>query len=389
MTTDDSDDAAAPDDDSRPLAPRRKALPSPRARAPLPAKTRPTPPLKPKPAAAGIASNAVRLDAPHVLAPVTSPGRGADDEESGSIEPPPSSGRLRHLGEQMARDEAERELVDDATREPPEPHAAPPSSRRNLAAKRTRTPDAVAEPSDAQVRALRADVQPPPVEKPGIHRGLVAAIAFALGIAATLAAQSAMRDGNTPAAGGSDDDRVASGDDATRSTPPPSRADPGGESEPANSAEAPVAVAERSAVEPNAAGERVPRGGSIPVTDAKSLAASSSAVTSTSAAASAAPTAAVSAAPAALAEFDKAAAAAAVAGAAGAAAGCADGVHSGRAPMAITFAPSGRVTVAVIAGYSPLAGTSVGSCVANAMRSARVPPFSGGPMTVRKTVSVP
>jgi hypothetical protein len=287
----------------------------------------------------------------------------------------------------MTRDEAAREHVDDATREAPEP---PPSSRRNLAAKRTRTPDAVAEPSDARVRAPRVDVQPPPAEKPGIHRGLVAAIAFALGIAATLAAQSAMRDGTTSAARESDE-RVASGDDATPSTPTASRA--GGESEPANSAEAPVAVAERSAVEPNAADDRVPHGGSIPVTDATSATIATTSVTASAtsarAAASAAPSAAVSAAPAALAEFDKAAAAAAVAGAAGAAAGCADGVHSGRAPMAITFAPSGRVTVAVIAGYSPLAGTSVGSCVANAMRSARVPPFSGGPMTVRKTVSVP
>ena len=86
--------------------------------------------------------------------------------------------------------------------------------------------------------------------------------------------------------------------------------------------------------------------------------------------------------------FDKAVARAAVNGAAGAAAGCGDGSVKGRAPMAITFAPSGRVTQAVIAGYSPLAGTSVGSCVARAMRSARVPPFTGPPVTVRKTVTV-
>ena len=55
-------------------------------------------------------------------------------------------------------------------------------------------------------------------------------------------------------------------------------------------------------------------------------------------------------------------------------------------PVSVTFAPSGRATVAQVGGT--LAGTAVGSCVALAMRSVRVPAFSGAPVTVRKMVSV-
>jgi hypothetical protein len=55
-------------------------------------------------------------------------------------------------------------------------------------------------------------------------------------------------------------------------------------------------------------------------------------------------------------------------------------------PVSVTFAPSGRATVAQVGGT--LAGTAVGSCVALAMRSVSVPAFSGAPVTVRKTVSV-
>ena len=93
-------------------------------------------------------------------------------------------------------------------------------------------------------------------------------------------------------------------------------------------------------------------------------------------------------APAELPDFNPAEGSAAVAAAAGAATGCSDGKHKGRAPMSVTFSPSGRVTAAVVAGYSPLAGTTVGSCIARVMRSARVSPFKGAPVTVRKTVII-
>lgn len=59
----------------------------------------------------------------------------------------------------------------------------------------------------------------------------------------------------------------------------------------------------------------------------------------------------------------------------------------GSARVAVTFAPSGQATIAVIEG-PPFAGTQVGSCVARAFREARVRPFSGGPVTVRKSVRI-
>ena len=60
---------------------------------------------------------------------------------------------------------------------------------------------------------------------------------------------------------------------------------------------------------------------------------------------------------------------------------------SGVAQVTITFAPSGRVTTALVAG-PPFAGTPTGGCVASTLRSARVPPFVGEPVTVRKTVTI-
>jgi hypothetical protein len=85
--------------------------------------------------------------------------------------------------------------------------------------------------------------------------------------------------------------------------------------------------------------------------------------------------------------FDVNAARAAVAAAARVAAGCGDGVHKGSAPVAITFAPTGRVTTAVVQG-GPLLGTPVASCVAQSMRSASVPPHSDGYVTVSRTVQI-
>jgi hypothetical protein len=57
----------------------------------------------------------------------------------------------------------------------------------------------------------------------------------------------------------------------------------------------------------------------------------------------------------------------------------------GVARIAVTFAPSGRVTQSVVQG-PPFAGTASASCMALALRSAKAPPFEGGTVTVRKSV---
>jgi hypothetical protein len=63
------------------------------------------------------------------------------------------------------------------------------------------------------------------------------------------------------------------------------------------------------------------------------------------------------------------------------------GDPTGPATVVVTFAPSGRATRAVING-GPFAGTSTGGCIANAMRTASVTPFSGDLVNVRKTVAI-
>lgn len=85
--------------------------------------------------------------------------------------------------------------------------------------------------------------------------------------------------------------------------------------------------------------------------------------------------------------FNVDAARASLAGAAGGASSCGDGTTSGTASVAVTFARSGRATVAIVG--APLSGTGVGSCVARMMRSASVPIYSGDIVTVRSTVTVP
>jgi predicted Zn finger-like uncharacterized protein len=88
-----------------------------------------------------------------------------------------------------------------------------------------------------------------------------------------------------------------------------------------------------------------------------------------------------------LAAFDKNAAVAALGAAAANAGGCKkpDG-PTGSGKVSVTFAPSGRATATSVAGE--LAGTEVGGCVARLFRSAKVPPFSGDPVTVSKSFSV-
>lgn len=52
----------------------------------------------------------------------------------------------------------------------------------------------------------------------------------------------------------------------------------------------------------------------------------------------------------------------------------------------ITYAPSGRVTSATVSGV--FAGTSIGGCIATALRGARVPPFSGEHVSVKHTAAL-
>lgn len=59
--------------------------------------------------------------------------------------------------------------------------------------------------------------------------------------------------------------------------------------------------------------------------------------------------------------------------------GCAAGRH-GAAIVRATVRPDGRVSSAVVTGA--FAGTPQGSCIARAMRSVRLPPFSGAPVVV-------
>lgn len=63
------------------------------------------------------------------------------------------------------------------------------------------------------------------------------------------------------------------------------------------------------------------------------------------------------------------------------------GDPSGYATVVVTFAPSGRVTSAALTG-APFAGTETGGCIASRFRTARVPPFAGQHVTVKKTVTI-
>ncbi|MRG93464.1 hypothetical protein [Polyangium spumosum] len=87
-------------------------------------------------------------------------------------------------------------------------------------------------------------------------------------------------------------------------------------------------------------------------------------------------------------EFSRSAASSALGAAAGRAAGCRSPTDpAGTARVSVTFAPSGRATSAIVNG-PPFAGTRTGGCIAAAFRSASVPPFSGGPVTVSKSVTI-
>lgn len=83
--------------------------------------------------------------------------------------------------------------------------------------------------------------------------------------------------------------------------------------------------------------------------------------------------------------FDASAAASAMNAAAGAAQACrVEGMPRAMARVSVTFAPSGRVTTAMVDG-ARFAGNPAAGCVARTFRNARVNPFSGPPVTVHKT----
>jgi predicted Zn finger-like uncharacterized protein len=86
--------------------------------------------------------------------------------------------------------------------------------------------------------------------------------------------------------------------------------------------------------------------------------------------------------------FNKSAAISALGAASNGAASCKKlGGPTGSGKVTVTFANSGRVTSANVNG-GPFAGTSVGGCVASLFRKAKVPPFSGSPVTVSKSFAI-
>ena len=90
-----------------------------------------------------------------------------------------------------------------------------------------------------------------------------------------------------------------------------------------------------------------------------------------------------------LASFDKKAAVAALSTVASQCTACRrlDG-PKGSGKALVTFAPSGRVTGVQITGGN-FQGSKVGSCVAGVFRRAKVPSFSGDPVTVAKSFTIP
>jgi hypothetical protein len=86
--------------------------------------------------------------------------------------------------------------------------------------------------------------------------------------------------------------------------------------------------------------------------------------------------------------FDKSAAKTALNSAAAAAADCGQGGAPGKGKVQLTFANTGRVAnVEIVEG--PFSGTAAGKCALRQFRAARVPSFSGAPVTVSKSFKIP
>lgn len=165
----------------------------------------------------------------------------------------------------------------------------------------------------------------------------------------------------------------------------------------ASASAAPAAVAEKPAEEPK---KEEPK----PDESAAAAAASASAAASAAPSASAAATAKAvvpqgggavatkkkeeAPPPADAPPFSKASAISALTAAASSAGSCKKpGGPTGPGKATVTFAPSGRVTTATVAGGS-YAGTAVGGCVASVFRRAHVPAFSGSSVTVSKSFQI-
>jgi hypothetical protein len=63
------------------------------------------------------------------------------------------------------------------------------------------------------------------------------------------------------------------------------------------------------------------------------------------------------------------------------------GGPTGSGHLKVTYAPSGAVSSATV-DSGPFPGTPVGACIALRFRSARVPAFCGGPVTVGKSFTL-
>jgi hypothetical protein len=85
-----------------------------------------------------------------------------------------------------------------------------------------------------------------------------------------------------------------------------------------------------------------------------------------------------------MATFDRRAAIVALDAAGQRAAACKPADTLGATRVAVTFAPTGKATTAVVEG-APFAGTRVGGCMATMLREATVPPFSGDSVTVHRS----
>jgi len=63
------------------------------------------------------------------------------------------------------------------------------------------------------------------------------------------------------------------------------------------------------------------------------------------------------------------------------------GEPPGSATVTVTFAPTGRVSSAQVTN-TRYAGTRTGNCITQRLREARVPEFTGAPVTVKRSVGV-
>jgi hypothetical protein len=85
--------------------------------------------------------------------------------------------------------------------------------------------------------------------------------------------------------------------------------------------------------------------------------------------------------------FDKNAAKSALSAASVASSSCGAGGATGKGKIQVTFAPSGKVSDAQLV-EGPFEGTSAGKCALHYFKSAKVPAFSGAPITVAKSFKI-